>query len=87
MWENFRGRFISGHNQRQKIYRQLVVPLKLRMHYQAMVWHHAGDAKPKLPPADGYEWKKDGTHCVPIKTGERPAPEAVVDVAVVPECV
>ena len=44
-----------------------------------MVWQHAGDAKPELPPADGYGWKKDDTHFVLVKTSEKPAPEAVVE--------
>ena len=51
----------------------------LRAHYQAMVWHHAGDAIPEVPSPDGYGWKRDGTHFVPIIASEKPGPEAVVE--------
>lgn len=50
----------------------------LRAHYQAMVWHHAGHAKPQLPAAYRYGWKQEGSHFVPIITSVKPAPEAVV---------
>ena len=44
-----------------------------------MVWHHAGDAIPEVPSPDGYRWRKDGTHFMPIITSEKPGPEAFVE--------
>ena len=51
----------------------------LRAHFQAMVWHHAGDAKPELPSPVSYGWKREATHFVPIITSVKPAPDAVVE--------
>ena len=50
-----------------------------RAHYQALIWHHALEAKPSLPTPKEYGWKEDDNgNLVPFLMTKLPIPATCI---------